>query len=426
MEYDIFQPWKTLDPWQKEYINEKGNCFLLCGRQSGKTTAASIKFGTLAATKNKRIILMIAETEKQAYNLFFKTLMFLEAVYPNKIKRGKEKPTKHQINLVNGSILMCYAAGLDGSGLRTFTLTNLVVDEAAPMAREIFVATMPMLSVTGGVMDIMSTPRGKEGFFYDCSKDDTFRKFYVSAEDCPRHKKDFLENQKKQMSKMEYAQEYLALFLDEVRRVFSDEIIKKCCILKRREFFRPGKYYLGVDVAGMGRDSCTYEEFDKISDEEIEQVENIVENRNYTTDTTDRILELEKIYKHKGIGVDGAGVGFGVFSELLRTNETKRKIEDLNNSSRLTNVDGTKSKKLLKEEMYMNFLSLMEHGFLKLLDDDEVISSLKSMQFEDEINEGRRSTLRIFGQKSHIVEGMIRGAWMATKDKSLKLFIRNF
>ena len=43
MEYDILKPWETLDPWQKEYIESEGNCFLLTGRQSGKSTAMSIK-----------------------------------------------------------------------------------------------------------------------------------------------------------------------------------------------------------------------------------------------------------------------------------------------------------------------------------------------------------------------------------------------
>ena len=80
--YDIFRPWLTLDKWQEDYINEKGNCFLLCGRQSGKTAAASIKFGKRAATNTNQISMMIAYTERQAYDLFFKTLMYLRALYP--------------------------------------------------------------------------------------------------------------------------------------------------------------------------------------------------------------------------------------------------------------------------------------------------------------------------------------------------------
>jgi len=96
--------------------------------------------------------------------------MYLEHEFPKMICRGKDKPTQHEISLTNGSQIMCYAAGLKGEGIRTFTVTDLVIDEAAPMAREVFVATMPMLSVTRGTLDISSTPRGRSGFFYDCSK----------------------------------------------------------------------------------------------------------------------------------------------------------------------------------------------------------------------------------------------------------------
>ncbi|KKN05382.1 hypothetical protein LCGC14_1087910 [marine sediment metagenome] len=305
MQYNIFEPWKTLDPWQEKYIETEGNCFLLCGRQSGKTAAASIKFGKRAATKKNRIIMMIAETEKQAYNLFFKTLMYLSAKYPKMIKQGKDKktgqkmsPTKHLIHLTNGSIIMCYAAGLEGSGLRTYTLTDLVIDEAAPMAREIFIATMPMLSVTGGTMDIMSTPRGAEGFFYDCSKDDDFTHFYVSAEDCSRHDKKFLEKQKKRMSELEYAQEYLAKFLSDLKRLFSDKWVKDVVTLKRRETtIKNRKYYLGSDIGGMGEDESSYEVFDKISKTNIEQVENITSSKNHIQENVVKIDRLEAEYK---------------------------------------------------------------------------------------------------------------------------------
>ena len=52
MEYNLNRPWETLDEWQKEYISYEGNCFLLTGRQCGKSTAMSIKAATIAATKN--------------------------------------------------------------------------------------------------------------------------------------------------------------------------------------------------------------------------------------------------------------------------------------------------------------------------------------------------------------------------------------
>lgn len=425
MKYNIFKPWLTLDPWQKEYINEtKKNCHLLCGRQSGKTAAMSIKFGTIAATKSNEIIMMIAFTEKQAYALFFKTLMFLEAKYPKMIKRGKDKPTKHIINLKNNSIIMCYAASLTGAGLRTYTLTRLVIDEAAPMAREVFIATMPMLSITDGTVDMSSTPRGKVGYFYDCSKSKNFVKFIVSAEDCPRHSKAFLEDEKKRMSKLEYAQEYLAKFLDELKRVFSDEWIKKTCTMKRRGAIIKGcKYSMGCDIARLGDDEGTFEILDHTNYKNIEQVESIITTKKLTTETEQKIIELECQYNFRNIYIDaGAGtLGVSVFDHLLNEPSTMNKVVAINNRDRPYDRDEQYKAKLLKEDLYNNLVGLGERGEIKLLDDDELIMSLKSVQYEYVIKESQQTKLRIFGNYTHIAEGLIRAAWCA-KDKHLNIW----
>ncbi len=419
MEYNIFEPWKTLDPWQKKYIAKEGNCFLLCGRQSGKTAAASIKFGERAANKPNQIILMLAYTEKQAYNLFFKTLMYLKAKHPKLIKKGNDKPTKHIILLTNGSQIMCYAAGLTGEGIRTFTVTSLVIDEAAPMAREVFIATMPMLSVTKGTLDILSTPRGKEGFFYECSKDDTFEKFYVSAEDCPRHPKEFLESQKKRMSQLEYAQEYLAMFLDEIRRVFSDNWIKDVCTGKRRKSILKNRIYdIGCDVARKDKDEFTYEIFDRTNRNHIEQVENIITRNVPIPKSARRIIAFNEQYNFKKEYIDSGGMGITVCDILRESEQNKRKVVEINNASRRYVEDGEEKKKgILKEDLYENLVRLGEQGKITLLDDEDQIISLQSVQFE--IVNGKA---KYFGNNTHIAEGDIRGVW-GEKDKSLNPMI---
>jgi len=430
MEYDILRPWETLDQWQKDYIAEKGNCFVQCGRQCGKTTAASIKIAECALQeKTGGAYLVLALTEKQAYNLFFKTLMYLETRHPHEIKRGKDKPTMHEITLKNGMVILCYAAGLTGEGVRTFTIKKLFVDEAAPMSREVFVSITPMLSVTKGTLDVMSTPRGKEGYFYECSKRDDFKKFYVSAEDCPRHSKEFLESEKQNMSELEYAQEYLAQFLDELKRVFSDELIKNICVLKKQEIVIPRtssqSIFLGVDVAGWGKDINTFSSLDGTDRNNISQVDFEISRKKLTTEVSDRIKELNLVWNYKGIGVDDGGVGWGVFSELLRDEKTKRKTVALNNASRPTDSKGEKSKKLLKEEMYLNLLNYMEKGRIKLFNDTEIIASLKSIQYEYIIKRGRNSEFRIFGNYSHAVESLNRSCWLI-KTKGLNLFVHTF
>ena len=428
MIFDINRPWLTLDDWQKEYIETPPNqdCFLLTGRQVGKTTAMSIKAVELCINhfKEGEFVLINSITEKQAYHMLAKALAYATEKYYKKICKGRDKPTMHKLLFTNGSGILCYAAGETGEGQRGFTIKKLMVDEGSRMSEEYYIASLPMLSIVQGSIDISSTPFGKkhkdgtEKFFYKCSYEEKFRKFYISAEDCPRHDKEFLKYQKEHLPRLAYAQEYLAIFTDELRRIFDDDLINKICIKKRDEKFsvnRNSKYYIGVDVAGLGDDECSYEVLEKLQDKLIVQKENLVEKRNFTTDTSRKVIELNRIFKFSKIGVDDAGIGFGVYSELMQNDETKRKTEALNNASRIIDKDGKKSKKLLKEDMYYNLLSLMENKKIYLLDDDDLQASLASVQ-EDEG--------KIFSSYSHISEGIIRSAWLAATSKDLNISIK--
>ena len=79
-------------------------------------------------------------------------------------------------------------------------------------------------------------------------------------------------------------------------------------------------------------------------------------------------------------------------------------------------------KKLLKVDLYNNLLSLMEKGKISLMDKDDVFLSLKSIQYEHFTEGTLAGTMKIYGDYSHIVEGLIRAAW-CVKDKHLKLSI---
>jgi hypothetical protein len=420
MDFNIQEPWKTLDPWQKEYIETKESCFLLCGRQVGKSTAASIKAARRAIeTKNKRV-LILATTERQAYALFYKVLTYIQSVNPKCIEQGKNKPTKHEIHLKNGSLITCLPTGLNGDGIRGLTITDLFIDEAARVPQEVFESITPMLSVTGGTMDVLSTPAGKTGFFYEASKRDDFVKFYVSSEDNPRISKEHLEREKEHLSRLIYAQEYLAQFLDDLKRVFSDELIKKCCVLKRRERLLASKYFMGCDIARFGGDENSFEIIDANNNE---QVENITMKNAYLTDVKNKIEQLHELYNFRQIGIDDNGVGAGVYDMLLRDSKVQNKVIGLNNATRSLDRDDSKVARALKEDMYLNLLGLMESGKIKLLDDDELVASLASIQFEYIISPSKKTRFAIYGNYSHITEGLIRAFWLI-KNKPLGLWAR--
>lgn len=381
----------------------------------------SIKFGKRAALNPKRIIGMFAYTEKQAYNLFFKTLMYLKTVYPNKIiLKGAKKPTKHIIHMKNGSVIMCYAVGLAGEGIRTFTLTDLVIDEAAKMAREVFVALTPMLSITKGSLDISSTPRGRQGYFFECSDQcpkvkPNFARFYVSHEDCPRHDEEFLQGEREAMTELEFAQEYKAVFLDEYRQLFPDKLIKACMTLKKGGTLVHGDRYLGADIASMGKDQTVLFSVARLDKRKLRQIDMQITTKTRLTDTVRTILAADTRFDYRKIYIDSGGLGVGVTHPLLEHEQVRRKIVEINNASRAVEYDGTKSKRLLKVDLYANLLRLMEQGKIEFFEDPEIMLSLKSVQC---VEEGGRT--KIFGNYTHIAESITRAAYcMQSKDLNL-------
>jgi hypothetical protein len=182
-------------------------------------------------------------------------------------------------------------------------------------------------------------------------------------------------------------------------------------------------YYAGVDIARMGDDETTIEIFDKISKHELRQVDNIIIKKAYLTDIAKRIIELNKIYNFKKIFLDDGGLGVGVFDYLLSVDTVKRKVVALNNNRRSLDVDAKQKKKILKEDLYNNLLGLMERGEITLLDDDTIYESLKSVQYEYTKSKNTATRLRIFGNYTHVTEGIIRAAW-STTDKTLNIWCR--
>ncbi len=432
----------TLDDWQKEILNTKGSIILCSGRQVGKSTIISIRDGERAANNPNESILIISATERQAYEIFSKILNYLAANYSNLICKGKDRPTKHIIKLKNNSIIRCLPTGQSGIGIRGFTITKLTGEEASYIPDNVWNAVTPMLLTTGGDMDLLGTPHGKQGYFWECYKNEFnhFKVFHVNSEEVIRNRKisnswtenqkvkaiEHLEREKLKMSRREYAQEYMGEFIEDLMQFFPDSLINQCMILKRPERIdRNNIFFLGVDIARMGDDESTFEIVDRTDKENLKHVENIITKKTLTTETEKRIIDLERQYNFRNIYLDaGAGtLGVSIFDHLLENDSTKRKIIAINNRDRPLDRDETRKSKLLKEDLYNNLLYLLESGKLKLLDDDEIYQSLKSVQYEFVTSKNKATRMRIFGNYTHIAEGLIRAAW-CIKDKRLNIWVR--
>ena len=222
------------------------------------------------------------------------------------------------------------------------------------------------------------------------------------------------------MSKLQFQQEYLGEFVDDLMQLFPDKLIKACQTVKRASVALD-RVYLGVDVARYGGDESVFSVIEKKGDF-LRQMDSLITINTLTTETTQLVLSLEKKWHFRRIYIDDGGMGVGVFDQLLNSPETKRKVVPINNARRSQDIDDKRFKKLMKEDLYMNLLRLMEQGKIKLLDDPEIFLSLKSIQYEYVVSEGQRTRFRVFGNYSHCAESLIRAAW-CTNDKSISPYI---
>jgi hypothetical protein len=129
--------------------------------------------------------------------------------------------------LRNGSRIV----GLPGNEktVRGFSAVSLLlIDEASRVSDELYRALRPMLAVSDGALWLMSTPRGKRGFFYEewANGGPRWERVQATARECPRIGPAFLEQERASMGERMFRQEYLCSFEDEVSGVFSEASVR--------------------------------------------------------------------------------------------------------------------------------------------------------------------------------------------------------
>jgi hypothetical protein len=434
----------VLDDWQKELLAHKGNLLLCTGRQVGKTTIFSRKICKRMLEKPNQRIIVISLTEDQAKLMIVMVIDFLERSYKSQIKQNQRYTNQTKVTLKNGSQVLARPVGTTGDAVRGFTGDVLVIDEASRMPELVFEASKPTLLTTGGEIWMCSTPFGKQGYFYECylNKNKRFKVFHISSEEVIYNRAikggwteekrqraiEHLESEKADMTSIHYGQEYLGLFMDDLRRFYSDELIEQALILKRPGIKPNYDNYLGVDIARMGGDKTTYEGLHvKNADKHnlrVIQIEHHQEDHKPTTHTENRIItEFAPRYDKIGIDAGSGSLGVGVYDHLLQNPITRRKVIAMNNRTISMDKDGKKLQKIMNEDFHDNLKSMMEHGEIFLLDDDEIKASFRSIQIELIKKDDQITNIKIHGRDSHIVEGIKRAAWLAKKEKSLNFRI---
>jgi hypothetical protein len=215
------------DPWMRKALCSSADRILMCcARQTGKSTCTSLIALHRLLYHPESLVLLFSPSQRQSGELFKKlTYYFYKLNCPVPVKQM----TATTLWLTNGSRAVSLPADPDTT--RGFSGAALVVvDEAAAVPDDLFVAINPMVAVSRGRLICLSTPLGKRGWYHEAwegldQPDELWQRITVQAQDCPRIDPKFLLEQKVLLGERYYRQEYECSFEDTIGQLFDQALI---------------------------------------------------------------------------------------------------------------------------------------------------------------------------------------------------------
>jgi len=361
-------------PYQAKLLEDENKRIVACmGRQTGKTTTIAMKAIYFADTNPNVTVLITSPSLRQSMIMFDRIATFVYSVprLRNKIVRA----TRTLIHFENGSRII--ALPCSENLLRGYTAQMVICDEASFMPEEVITQVIfPMLSTTDGYAIFLSTPWGKDHFFYRAFVNPAYSVHKVKSEQCPLIKREFLEEMKANMTKEAYLMEYEAEFVEALNSYFPQGLIRKCVELAQKlgvelygsleAAFPTGDYYAGVDF-GKLQDYSVITVLKREGD--ILKLVYLYQFPLETpyTQVIGHLVRAHQKFKFRKALVDQTGVGEPV-------------LEEIRNQG-LNNVEGLKFTVQTKEELLSNLKIAMEQNRLAIPYHRQLCQQINEQQY---------------------------------------------
>lgn len=366
--------------WQKytveQFCNQMGTGRVVCvksHRQCGKSFMCCAILLHYALTYEHTVSAIIEPTNAQARKVF---KSIVNAVYESGVIKSKNE-TFLTIEFINGSTIMFKSAEIK-DGLRGYTVTGcLILDEAAYLSSDILPLVLPWVQVHKSPMMLVSTPRVREGTFYNYWKEGLDGKknivsidwndFDTSALLSP----DIVEQYRKTLTKNQFRSEILGEFLDDDGLVFS--YVKENAIPDT-----PGPYtsaYLGIDFGvGNGGDYTAISAFN----EKGEMVFLDFWNDLSTLQQVERLVNdiMQFGTSVKAINAENNSIGAPLIDLIIKELNTRKQTVTVAKIYRW--VTTNKSKSELVQQMQV----ALEQGKVKLFDNKMLLNQFGAYEAE--------------------------------------------
>ena len=214
------------DEWQTDLLtNFPTESLLLCSRQSGKSTISATLALHQAVFRSNSLVIIVSKAYRQAEELLRKVKIgvpFISSI------RRTVKENQSELELDNGSRVISLPGKEDT--IRGYSAVSLIIiDEASRVGEDLYNAVRPMMATSQGKMLALTTPYGKQGWFFKAwEEEDEWYKVKITADDCPRISDAFLAIERKRMGEWWVRQEYFCEFVDNDDQLFAYNDVLKC------------------------------------------------------------------------------------------------------------------------------------------------------------------------------------------------------
>jgi phage FluMu gp28-like protein len=362
-------------PYQVKLLEDSSKRIVACmGRQSGKTTTIAMKAIYFAGSNQNVTVLITSPSLRQSMIMFDRIAAFVYSAprLRNKIVRA----TRTLIHLENGSRII--ALPCSENLLRGYSSNMCVCDEASFMPEEVITQVIfPMLSTTDGYAIFLSTPWGKDHFFYRAFVNPSYSVHRVKSSECPLIKPEFLEEMRQNMTREAYQMEYEAEFVEALNSFFSQSLIRSCVELAQKHnvelyanleaSFPAGEYYCGIDFGKLQDYSVIAVLKRKGGILEVVYMYQFPLETPYAS-VIGHLVRANQKFQFRSVLVDQTGVGEPVLEEIR--------------DQGVRNIDGVKFTVQTKEEMLTSMKIAMEQNRLAIPYHRQLCEQINEQRYE--------------------------------------------
>jgi hypothetical protein len=223
----VFARKAGLEPemWQADFLrSQAAQRILLCSRQAGKSTITAAAAVHQAVYTSDSLVLVVAPAMRQAREAY-KKMVALYAGAGEPVRT--ETQTKLELQLINGSRIVVIP-DKEGTVRGYSNVALVIVDEAAWVSDDSYMALRPMLAVSQGKLVLLSTPHGKRGFFHAewAEGGPDWHRTKVTAHEVAHIDPGWLAAERRKVPARVFAAEYLCTFTELEDAVFSYDDIR--------------------------------------------------------------------------------------------------------------------------------------------------------------------------------------------------------